>query len=84
MRKKLYKGGDANMNLNQMEQIEYNTFIVAVVPTLLPGTYYFRDFFKNRITSARIGRKFYEDILNGVYPNITLVGTKASEGYVCF
>lgn len=72
------------ITLNKTEENEYNTYIVAVVPTLSPGTYYFRDFFKNRITSARIGRKFYEDTVKGVYPNITLAGTKASEGYVCF
>lgn len=47
------------IKLNKMEQNEYNAFIVAVVPSLLPGTYHFRDFFTNRVTSARIGRKFY-------------------------
>ena len=40
-------------------------------------------FFTNRVTSARIGRKFYEDVVNGIYPHISLVGTKASEGYIC-
>ena len=44
---------------------------------------HFRDFFTNRVTSARIGRKFYEDVVNGIYPHISLVGTKASEGYIC-
>ena len=48
------------IKLNKMEQNEYNAFIVAVVPSLLPGTYHFRDFFTNRVTSARIGRKFYD------------------------
>ena len=67
------------IKLNKMEQNEYNAFIVAVVPSLLPGTYHFRDFFTNRVTSARIGRKFYEDVVNGIYPHISLVGTKASE-----
>ena len=71
------------IKLNKMEQNEYNAFIVAVVPSLLPGTYHFRDFFTNRVTSARIGRKFYEDVVNGIYPHISLVGTKASEGYIC-
>lgn len=69
------------IKLNKMEQNEYNAFIVAVVPSLLPGTYHFRDFFTNRVTSARIGRKFYEDVVNGIYPHISLVGTKASEGW---
>lgn len=32
------------IKLNKMEQNEYNAFIVAVVPSLLPGTYHFRDF----------------------------------------
>ena len=40
------------IKLNKMEQNEYNAFIVAVVPSLLPGTYHFRDFFTNRVTSA--------------------------------
>ena len=71
------------MKLNETEQIEYNTYVVGVIPTLLPGTYYFRDFFKNRITSARIGRKFYEDVASGIYPTISLAGTKASDGYIC-
>ena len=71
------------IKLNKMEQNEYNAFIVAVVPSLLPGTYHFRDFFTNRVTSARIGRKFYEDVVNGICPHISLVGTKASEGYIC-
>lgn len=71
------------INLNQLEQNEYNTYIVSVVPSLLPGTYHFRDFFKNRVTSARIGRKFYEDVVSGIFPRISLVGTKASEGYIC-
>ena len=71
------------IKLNKMEQNEYNAFIVAVVPSLLPGTYHFRDFFTNRVTSARIGRKFYEDVVNGIYSHISLVGTKASEGYIC-
>lgn len=57
------------IKLNKMEQNEYNAFIVAVVPSLLPGTYHFRDFFTNRVTSARIGRKFYEDVVNGIYPH---------------
>ena len=59
------------IKLNKMEQNEYNAFIVAVVPSLLPGTYHFRDFFTNRVTSARIGRKFYEDVVNGIYPHIS-------------
>ena len=56
------------IKLNKMEQNEYNAFIVAVVPSLLPGTYHFRDFFTNRVTSARIGRKC-DTILNhtGLY-----------------
>lgn len=54
------------IKLNKMEQNEYNAFIVAVVPSLLPGTYHFRDFFTNRVTSARIGRKFYEDVAPNV------------------
>ena len=37
------------IKLNKMEQNEYNAFIVAVVPSLLPGTYHFRDFFTNRV-----------------------------------
>ena len=56
------------IKLNKMEQNEYNAFIVAVVPSLLPGTYHFRDFFTNRVTSARIGRKC-DTVLNhtGLY-----------------
>ena len=71
------------IKLNKMEQNEYNAFIVAVVSSLLHSSYHFRDFFTNRVTSARIGRKFYEDVVNGIYPHISLVGTKASEGYIC-
>ena len=59
-----------------MEQNEYNAFIVAVVPSLLPGTYHFRDFFTNRVTSARIGRKFYEDVVNGIYRIFLLLGQR--------
>lgn len=56
------------IKLNKMEQNEYNAFIVAVVPSLLPGTYHFRDFFTNRVTYARIGRKC-DTVLNhtGLY-----------------
>ena len=31
------------IKLNKMEQNEYNAFIVAVVPSLLPGTYHLAD-----------------------------------------
>ena len=64
------------IKLNKMEQNEYNAFIVAVVPSLLPGTYHFRDFFTNRVTSARIGRKFYEDVVNGIYRIFLLLGQR--------
>ena len=40
------------IKLNKMEQNEYNAFIVAVVPSLLPGTYHFRDFFTNAEVTA--------------------------------
>ena len=32
------------IKLNKMEQNEYNAFIVAVVPSLLPGTYHLETF----------------------------------------
>ena len=72
------------IKLNKMEQNEYNAFIVAVVPSLLSGTYHFRDFFTNRVTSARIGRKFYEDVVNGIYPHILskyLISHNVLDGY---
>lgn len=68
--------------LNADEEKLYSDNIVNVIPHLAKGTYLFRDFFKGQATSARIARKFYEDVCNNVFLRVTLVGTRSREGYV--
>lgn len=67
--------------LNEAEQKTYDTCIVSKLPTL-HGIFFFKDFFPNQATSARIGRKFREDVTSNLFPNVKLVGTLAREGYI--
>lgn len=69
------------ISLNHVENLEYYNKIVNVIPGLATGTYHFRDFFKGQVTSPRIARRFYEDVMAGVFPRISLVGTLSREGY---
>lgn len=68
--------------LNSDELKEYNNKVINVIPTLTPGTYYFRDFFKGQATSPRIARRLYEDVSDKVFSRVTLVGKLSREGYV--
>lgn len=68
--------------LNNDETKEYNSKVVNVIPRLLPGTYYVRDFFKGQATPARIARKFYEDVNDGIFHRVTLAANFSREGYV--
>lgn len=70
--------------LNDVEGQEFIRNIENVLPTLSPGVYYFRDFFPDRTASPRLGRALYENVSQGRYPNITLKGNRAAEGYVVF
>lgn len=70
------------MKLNFKEQLTYNTKFVAVVRTLKPGIYFIADFFGSDPSVPRIAVKFYEDVVGGVYPNVSLVNKLSREGYV--
>lgn len=72
----------SKVKLNSIETKEYNSHVLNKIPTLLPGTYYFRDFFKDQATSARIARKFYEDVCDNLFPRVSLVGQLSREGYL--
>ena len=68
--------------LNVNEEKTYNDKIVNVIPQLAAKIYFYSDFFKGQATSARIARKFYEDVYNKVFRRVSLVGTRSREGYV--
>lgn len=68
--------------LNSTEKAEYEEKIVRVIPTLQPGKYIFRDFFKGCVTSPRIARKFFEDVRDHVFPRVSFVGKLSREGYI--
>jgi hypothetical protein len=68
--------------LNYDEQSTYNTKFVVAVKTLNPGTYFIKDFFGSDPSVPRIAKKFYEDVVAGLYPNVSLVNKRSREGYV--
>ena len=70
------------VTLNSVEAKEYNDMVVNRISTILPGTYYFRFFFKDKSTPARIARRFYEDVSDNLFPRVRLVGKTSSEGYI--
>lgn len=70
------------MNLTIKEQKLYNTKFVKAIPILIPGTYYIKDFFDPGPSVPRIARKFYEDVVDGRFNNVSLVGTRSCEGYI--
>lgn len=70
------------INLTVDEKLVYQTKFVSKLPNMLPGIYCIKDFFGTDPSVPRIARKFYEDVLNGMFNNVSLVGTCSSEGYV--
>lgn len=70
------------IKLNANELAEYNAKVINKVMYLNPGVYYFRDFFLGGVTCARLGGKLYEDVRDNKFPNISLVGKYAKEGYL--
>jgi len=68
--------------LNSDELREYNNKVVNVIPTLPPGTYFIKDFFGSDPSVPRIARKFYEDVVAGIYPNVSLAKKRSRDGYV--
>ncbi len=67
--------------LSAAEEKEYQEKIVNVIPQC-KGKKYYKDFYKSgEVTSTRIGRRFYEDVVDGKFPNVTLVGKRARDGY---
>ena len=70
------------MKLNSCEQIAYGKYFVNVVSTMKPGIYYIKDFFKTDPSVPRIARKFYEDVNNNIFPNVTLANKLSNEGYL--
>lgn len=46
------------VTLNSVEAKEYNDMVVNRISTILPGTYYFRFFFKDKIHTMRIAEGF--------------------------
>lgn len=70
------------MNLTANEYKVYQSKFLQVVPHLAPGTYSIKDFFNLEPSVPRIARKFYEDVVNGRFANVSLVGTRSCEGYL--
>ena len=66
--------------LNSNEKADYNC-ILAQIPALQPGIYYFRDFFPGRSASPRVGRRLCEEVVSGNLPRLRLAGKLAKEGY---
>ncbi len=67
------------IKLNSAEKNEYNSG-KNMIPSL-PTIFYFKDMFPGRVTSARIGRKFFEDVKSKQITGVSLVGSRAKEGY---
>lgn len=64
------------------EERIYNRKFVATLPYMLPGTYRIKDFFGSDPSVPRIARKFYEDVVNQRFSNVSLAGVRSCEGYV--
>ena len=64
------------------EHYYHNTFLVKVA--ILPKGFEFTAsyLFDPLYTSARICRRFYEDVKAGLFPKIRLKGVRSREGYV--
>lgn len=69
------------MVLNKNEQSIYNSKFIVALKTLPPGTYFIKDFFGSDPSVPRISRKFYEDVVGGLYPNVSLINERSREGY---
>jgi hypothetical protein len=69
------------MKLNHRESVIYNKNFKDAIKTLPPGVYYIKDFFENSPSVPRIARKFYEDVTNKVYPNVSLKKKYSCDGY---
>lgn len=69
------------MILNKDEQSIYNIKFIIALKTLPPGTYFVKDFFGSDPSVPRIARKFYEDVVSGIYANVSLVKKRSREGY---
>lgn len=65
--------------LNSVETNEYNSGKNRI--PMLSTIFYFKDMFPGKPTSARIGRKFFEDVKSQQIAGVTLVGVLAKEGY---
>lgn len=70
------------ISLTSDEDRVYQTRFVIALPNMIPGTYSINDFFDPDPSVPRIARKFYEDVVNGRFSNVSLVGTRSCEGYV--
>lgn len=68
--------------LTPNEDRVYQKRFVVTLPNMLPGTYSIKDFFAPDPSVPRIARKFYEDVVNGRFSNVSLIGTLSNEGYV--
>ena len=60
------------MILNKDEQSIYNSKFIIPLKTLPSGTYFVRDFFGSDPSVPRIARKFYEDVVSGIYGLIAI------------
>lgn len=69
------------MVLNKDEQSIYNSKFIVALKTMPPGTYFIKEFFGSDPSVPRIARKFYEDVVSGIYANVSLVKKRSSEGY---
>lgn len=68
--------------LSKAEADVYDDKFVKAAPNLTPGVYQIRDFFGTDPSVPRIARKFFEDVSNGFFKNIKLVGTRSRDGYI--
>jgi len=69
------------MVLNKDEQSIYNSKFIVALKTMPPGIYFIKDFFGLDPSVPRIARKFYEDVVSGIYANVSLVNNRSREGY---
>ncbi len=70
------------VTLNVYEMRVYNKMVHDVIPGLAPGKYKVRDFLPGSVGVARIARRFYEEVTAGYISNVSLIGTKSSDGYL--
>lgn len=69
------------IRLTNDEQRVFTDIINNVIPNLIAGNYFAKDFFGTEPTCSRVVRRLYEEVVAGNIARVSLIGSKSAEGY---